>query len=84
VPARLDAHGEGPDLAVEPLLELRRGGRSVSLVIMASETYAGRTRAPRQPAALRAAAQGVLVAVVTAETPIAEALAGRSAGAASG
>ena len=31
-----------PDRAVEPLLELRRGGRSVSLVIMASETYAGR------------------------------------------
>ena len=73
-----------PDRAVEPLLELRRGGRSVSLVIMASETYAGRTRDPQQPAALRAAAQGVLVAVVAAEIPIAEALAGRSAGAASG
>jgi hypothetical protein len=51
---------------------------------MASETYAGRPRAPQQPAALRAAAQGVLVAVVSAETPIAEALAGRSQGAASG
>ena len=37
-----------------------------------------------QPAALRAAAQGVLVAVVTPEIPIAEALAGRSIGAASG
>ena len=73
-----------PDRAVEPLLELRRGGRSVSLVIVASETYAGRPRHAQQPAALRASAQGVLVAVVSAETPIAEALAGRSAGAASG
>ena len=73
-----------PDRAVEPLLELRRGGRAVSLVIMASETFAGRPRDPQQPAALRAAALGVLVAVVTTETPIAEALAGRSAGAASG
>jgi uncharacterized protein (DUF58 family) len=73
-----------PDRAVEPLLELRRGGRSVSLVIVASETYAGRARGPQQPAALRAAAQGVPVAVISAETPIAEALAGRSAGAASG
>jgi len=73
-----------PDRAVEPLLELRRGGRSVSLVIMASETYAGQSRDPLQPAALRAAAQGVLVAVVTPEIPIAEALAGRSIGAASG
>ena len=73
-----------PDRALEPLLELRRGGRAVSLVILAPETFAGRARAPQQPAALRAAAQGVLVAVVTADTPIAEALAGRSAGAASG
>ena len=38
-----------PDRAVEPLLELRRGGRAVSLVIMASETYAGRPRDPQQP-----------------------------------
>ena len=73
-----------PDRAVEPLLELRRGGRSVSLVILASETYAGRPRHAQQPAALRPVAQGVLVAVVSAETPIAEALAGRSAGVASG
>ena len=61
------------------------GGRSVSLVILASETYAG--RAARPAATCRACArpaQGVLVAVVTAETPIADALAGRSAGAASG
>ena len=48
----------------------------------ASETFAGRPRDPQQLAALRAAAQGVLVAVVTAKTPIVEALAGRSAGAA--
>lgn len=73
-----------PDRAVEPLLELRRGGRSVSLVVLASETYASRTRAAQQPAALRAAAQGILVAVVAADLPLAEALAGRSAGAASG
>jgi hypothetical protein len=73
-----------PDRAVEPLLELRRGGRSVALVIVASETYAGRPRHPQQPAALRAAAQGVPVAVVTADVSIAEALGGRSAGVASG
>ena len=35
-----------PDRAVEPLLELRRGGRSVSLVVVASETFAGRPRRP--------------------------------------
>ena len=70
-----------PDRAVEPLLELRRGGRSVSLVDHGLGDLRGPgTRGPQQPAALRAAAQGVLVAVVTAETPIAEALAGRSAG----
>lgn len=73
-----------PERAVEPLLELRRGGRSVSLVIVASETFAGRPRVAQQPAALRAAAHGVLVAYVSADIPIAESLAGRSAGAASG
>ncbi len=73
-----------PDRAVEPLLELRRGGRSVSLVIVATETYAGRPRHAQQPAALRASAHGVLVAVIAADLSVAEALAGRSAGAASG
>ena len=38
-----------PDRAVEPLLELRRGGRSVSLVILASETFAGRQRTCSSP-----------------------------------
>jgi hypothetical protein len=70
-----------PDRAVEPLLELRRGGRSVALVVVASETYAGRPRAERDPTVLRAAAQGVPVAVVSAETPIEVALAGGLAGA---
>jgi uncharacterized protein (DUF58 family) len=73
-----------PDRAVEPLLELRRGGRSVSLVILATETFAGRLRGPEQPAALRAAAQGVLVAVVSADSPLEESLAGRRVGAVGG
>ena len=50
-----------PDRAVEPLLELRRGGRSVSLVILASETYAGRARdraAARRLACRRAGRAG--------------------------
>ena len=44
-----------PDRAVEPLLELRRGGRSVSLVVVASETFAGRprNRRTRPPCAQR-------------------------------
>ena len=44
-----------PDRAVEPLLELRRGGRSVSLVILASETY---RRPAARPAAAGRAARG--------------------------
>ena len=70
-----------PDRAVEPLLELRRGGRSVALVVVASETFAGRPRGAPAPALLRAAAQGIAVAVVSADVPIEAALAGRLAGA---
>jgi uncharacterized protein (DUF58 family) len=70
-----------PDRAVEPLLELRRGGRAVSLVVVASETFAGRPRRPHDTAVLRAAAQGVPVAVVSADVPVETALAGRLSGA---
>ncbi len=69
-----------PDRAVEPLLELRRGGRAVSLVVVASETFAGRPRRPQDTAVLRAGAQGVPVAVISAEVPIETALAGRLSG----
>ena len=66
-----------PDLAVDALLELRRTGRTVSLVVVASETFAGRASARPGPAVLRAAAQGIPVAVVSAESSIEEALVGR-------
>lgn len=65
-----------PELAVEPLIELRRRGRATALVAVAAETFVGRTRERGQPALLRAAAQGVSVAVVAADTPIEDALAG--------
>jgi hypothetical protein len=65
-----------PELAVEPLIELRSRGRSTALVAVAAETFAGRTRDRAQPALLRAVSQGVSVAVVSAETPIEDALAG--------
>lgn len=73
-----------PGRAVAPLLELRRGGRTVSLVVIAAETFAGRPRGPSDIAVLRASAQGVPIAVVTADRPIEEALAGRLLGAAGG
>ena len=69
-----------PERAVDALLELRRTGRAVSLVVVAAETFAGRARARPGPAVLRAAAQGIPVAVISAETSIADALAGRLAG----
>ena len=69
------------DIAVEPLLELRRGGRTVSLVAVASETFAGRPRAAAAPALLRASAQGIPVAVVSADVPIEASLAGGLTGA---
>ena len=70
-----------PDRAVEPLLELRRGGRSVALVVVASETFGGTARGPQETAVLRAAAQGVPVAVISAGVPLETALAGRLNGA---
>ena len=70
-----------PERAVEALLELRRSGRSVSLVVVASETFAGRARSRPDTSVLRAAAQGIPVAVISAESSIEEALAGRFAGA---
>ena len=69
-----------PDRAVDALLELHRGGRAVSLVVVAAETFAGRPRRLPDPASLRAAAQGVPVAVIAADTPIEAALAGRLEG----
>lgn len=65
-----------PELAVEPLIDLRGRGRSVALVAVAAETFAGRARDRAQPALLRAASQGISVAVVSADTPIEDALAG--------
>jgi len=65
-----------PDLAVEPLLELKSRGRSPALVAVAAQTFVGRPRDRSQPALLRAVAQGIPVAVVSAETTIEEALAG--------
>ena len=73
-----------PELAVDPLLELRSRGRSTALVALAAETFAGRARDRAQPALLRAVAQGIPVAVVSADSSIEEALAGglaRSVGA---
>jgi uncharacterized protein (DUF58 family) len=69
-----------PDRAVGPLLELRRAGRAVSLVVIAPETFAGRRNDRPNPAILRAATQGIPVALVSAESSIEEALAGRLAG----
>lgn len=69
-----------PDRAIEALLELRRGGRAVSLVVVAPQTFAGRSSGRPDPAVLRAAARGIPVAVISAESPIEEALADRLAG----
>jgi len=65
-----------PELAVEPLIELRSRGRSAGLVAVAAQTFAGRPRDRSHPALHRAVAQGIPVAVVTAETTIEEALSG--------
>jgi uncharacterized protein (DUF58 family) len=69
-----------PERATDALLELRRGGRAVSLVVVASETFAGRPRDQARPAVLRAAAAGVPVAVVTADGTIEQALSGSVGG----
>ena len=66
-----------PERVVDALLELRRNGRSVSLVAVASETYAGRPRRGPDPALLRAAAEGMPVAVVSADETLEAALTGR-------
>ena len=66
-----------PERVVDALLELRGSGRSVSLVVIASETYAGRPRSAPDTSVLRAAAQGMPIAVVSAEQTIEAALAGR-------
>ena len=66
-----------PERVVDALLELRDSGRSVSLVVVASETYAGRPRRAPDRSVLRAAAQGIPVAVVSAEQTIEAALGGR-------
>ena len=65
-----------PDVAVEPLIELKSRGRSAALVAVAAETFVGRTRERFHPALLRAVAQGIPVAVVSAEKTIEEALSG--------
>ena len=65
-----------PGPAVEPLIELRSRGRSAALVAVAAETFAGRSRDRIQPALLRAVAQGIPVAVVSADSSIEDALAG--------
>jgi uncharacterized protein (DUF58 family) len=70
-----------PERAADALLELRRGGRAVSLVVVASATFAGRSGDPAEPAVLRAAAAGVPVAVVTADCTIEQALSGHVDGA---
>jgi len=66
-----------PGRVVDALLELRRNGRSVSLVVVASETYAGRPRSAPDTAVLRAAAEGMPVAVVSADQTLEAALTGR-------
>ena len=62
-----------PELAVEPLIELRSRGRSAALVAVAAQTFVGataRSSATRTPARR---AQGISVAVVSADTPIEDA-----------
>jgi len=66
-----------PERVVDALLELRRDGRSVSLVVVASETYAGRPRNAPDVALLRAGALGLPMTVVAADRTIESALAGQ-------
>jgi uncharacterized protein (DUF58 family) len=65
-----------PAFAVEPMLELRARGRRVAVVVVATETFAGRTRREAEPAVLRASAHGIPVAVISASVPIEDALSG--------
>jgi uncharacterized protein (DUF58 family) len=70
-----------PGRAATALQELRRAGRTVSLVAVAAETYAGRVRERPEPDLLRATAHGIPVAVVSADVPLELALAGQAMGA---
>ncbi len=67
-----------PELAANALLALRRGGRSVSLVVVASETFAGRPRNGASTAPCAQRRRGIPVALVSAGVPLEDALAGRS------
>jgi len=72
-----------PGRAVQALLQLQLAGRSVSIVAVAAETYAGRQRRKDDTSLLRAAAAGIPVAVVSVDVALEVALADRRAGAAS-
>jgi uncharacterized protein (DUF58 family) len=65
-----------PEPAVEAMIELKGRGRRVSLVAVAAETFAGRVRERARPALLRAVAQGIPVAVVSADKTLEESLSG--------
>jgi len=72
-----------PGRAVQALVQLQLAGRSVSIVAVSAETYAGRQRRKDDTSLLRAAAAGIPVAVVSADVALEVALADRRAGAAS-
>jgi len=72
-----------PGRAVQALVQLQLAGRSVSIVAVAAETYAGRQRRKDDTSLLRAAAAGIPVAVVSVDVALEVALADRRAGAAS-
>lgn len=69
-----------PGLAIAPLLDVRRGGRAVSLVALASETFAGRLLGAGSRELLLATARGIPIAVVSAGVSIEDALGGGLAG----
>lgn len=73
-----------PERAGGALDALRRAGRSVSLVLVASETFAGAPERLPRPEVLRAAARGVAVAVVRAGVPLEVSLARHELGAVGG
>lgn len=63
-----------PALAIGPLLDLRRRGRSVALVAVAAETFEGRSLSVDAHEVLLASAQSVPIAVVSADVPLESAL----------
>lgn len=65
-----------PAVAVGPMIELKGRGRRVSLVVVASETFAGRDPGRAHPEVLRAAAQGIPVSVISAGMTIEDSLSG--------